>query len=468
MSVCTRFAPSPTGLLHLGSARTALYCWLYAKKMKGKFILRIEDTDRERSTQEAVDVILKGMAWLGLTADEGPIYQTQRFERYQEVANLLLKENKAYKCYCSKERLEALRETQLLKKEKPRYDGFCKNSIDIPGQSFVIRFKNPKEGFVEINDCVRGLVKIENSELDDLIIYRSDNTPTYNFSVVIDDWDMKVTHVIRGDDHLSNTPRQINILKALNAPIPIYAHMPMILGDDGKKLSKRLGAASVLQYQEEGYLPEALLNCLVRLGWSHKDLEIFTIEQMINLFDIKDLNKSASAFNTEKLIWMNQYYIKNTHPEKMVPALAYQMKTLGIIIENGPPLIQIIELQKDRVKTLKEMAENSQYFYKDELEYNLEAAQKFLNQEALPILNTLLVLLEKLTDESWLGKNIHECITSILEEFKIKMPALAQPIRVALTGNSNSPSIDKTMQVMGKSRTLKRIKMGIAQILQSN
>ena len=316
MTVKTRFAPSPTGYLHVGGARTALYSWLHAKSQGGEFVLRIEDTDLERSTQEAVDAILEGMKWAGLDWDEGPYFQTQRFDRYNELVDQLLAEDKAYKCYCSRERLDELREKQMAAKESPRYDGKCSHGdIVDTGADYVVRFRNPKSGSVIVDDKIRGKVEFANTELDDLIIRRTDGSPTYNFCVVVDDWDMGITNVVRGEDHLNNTPRQINILKALGAPVPEYAHVAMILGDDGAKLSKRHGAVGVMQYRDDGYLPEALLNYLVRLGWSHGDQEIFSTEEMIKLFSLDAVNKAPSAFNTEKLQWVNQHYIKTLAPE---------------------------------------------------------------------------------------------------------------------------------------------------------
>ncbi|HYM35221.1 MAG TPA: glutamate--tRNA ligase, partial [Steroidobacteraceae bacterium] len=315
MTIRTRFAPSPTGMLHIGGVRTALFSWLYARHHRGTFILRIEDTDLERSTPEAVQAILEGMEWLGLNADEGPFYQTRRMDRYKEVLQQFLQAGKAYRCYCSKEELEAMRARQTAAKQKPRYDGTCRHRTEPkPGVSPVIRFKNPESGAVIVKDVVHGDVRFENVELDDLIIARSDGTPTYNFCVVVDDSDMRITHVIRGDDHLNNTPRQINMLEALGATIPVYAHVPMILGADGAKLSKRHGAVSVLQYREDGFLPEALLNYLVRLGWSHGDQEVFSIEEMVAHFDICDVNKAASAFNPEKLLWLNQQHMQRATP----------------------------------------------------------------------------------------------------------------------------------------------------------
>lgn len=457
MSIRTRFAPSPTGFLHVGGARTALYCWLYARKHQGTFILRIEDTDLERSTPEAVQAILDGMAWLGLQQDEGPFYQTRRFERYKAVAQQLLAEGKAYRCYCSKERLEALRNAQMAKHEKPRYDGHCReqNGQD-DTQPYVIRFKNPLDGEVQIPDQVHGLVCFKNTELDDLIIARSDGTPTYNFTVVVDDWDMQVTHVIRGDDHLNNTPRQINILKALGATIPVYAHVPMILGDDGKKLSKRHGAVSVMQYRDDGFLPEALLNYLIRLGWSHGDQEIFSRAEMIQLFDIKDINKSASAFNTEKLLWLNQHYMKTLDPEYVAAHLAWHFTALGIDITSGPALTELIKVQAERVKTLKEMAEKSRYFYEDFLTFpDPELAKQHLIPELKPVFAKLTEELQKLT--SWTDEALHQLLVDVAAHFELKMGKVAQPVRVALTGSTASPSINTTMRLLGRERVVQRL-----------
>jgi glutamyl-tRNA synthetase len=349
----TRFAPSPTGYLHIGGARTALFSWLYARKHGGKFVLRIEDTDLERSTVESVNAILEGMTWLGLEYDEGPFYQTERFDRYDEVIQKLLKTGHAYKCYCSKDRLEKLREQQMANKEKPRYDGHCRNLTEpVEGVEPVVRFRNPTDGFVVIDDAIKGKVVVQNSELDDLIIARSDGSPTYNLTVIVDDMDMGITHVIRGDDHLNNTPRQINMLKALGAELPRYAHAPMILAEDGAKLSKRVHGetVSVIQYRNKGYLPEALLNYLVRLGWSHGDQEIFTLDEMIELFDIKDVNSSASAINPEKLLWLNQQYIKNSSPEHVAHHLSWHLGDLEIDPTDGPNIVDVVKVQQDRAK----------------------------------------------------------------------------------------------------------------------
>ncbi len=383
MSVVTRFAPSPTGYLHVGGARTALYSWLLAKSKGGEFVLRIEDTDIERSTEEAKQAILDGMQWLGLTWDTGPIYQTERFDRYKELIQQLLDEGKAYKCFMSSEELDAIREAQKERGEKPRYPGTWRDRTDHPeGQPFVIRFKNPLEGKVVINDHVRGKIEISNTELDDLIIQRSDGTPTYNFCVVVDDWDMGITHVVRGEDHINNTPRQINILEALGAPVPEYAHVSMILGDDGKKLSKRHGAVSVMQYRDDGFLPQAVLNYLVRLGWSHGDQEIFSVDEMIEKFSLDAIGQSASAFNTEKLIWLNQHYIKTLPASEVASHAKWHFEELNVDLTTGPALESIIAIQADRVKTLKELAEISTYFYQDYEDFDANAAKKHLRPVA--------------------------------------------------------------------------------------
>lgn len=452
--VRTRFAPSPTGYLHIGGARTALYCYLYARQKQGTFILRIEDTDIERSTPESVQAIIDGMQWLNLDYDEGPYYQTKRFDRYKQVIDQLLKDGHAYRCYCSKERLERLREDQMAHKQKPRYDGHCRD-LKEPGQGpFVIRFKNPQAGLVEFEDQIRGHVSFANSELDDLIIARSDGTPTYNFTVVVDDHDMKVTNVIRGDDHINNTPRQINILKAMGAQPPTYAHVPMILGTDGKRLSKRHGAVSVLQYREEGFLPEALLNYLVRLGWSHGDQEIFSMEEMIKYFDTQHINRAAAAFNTDKLLWLNQHYMKNGDISKTAKELAWHMQKAGIDTTDGPTLEEIIRTQAERTKTVKEMAERSRYFYEDiKLE---EAARTHLTADIAAALRSLINRLEAL--QEWDKESAHQVLANVAEEHGLKLGKLAQPVRVALTGGTVSPSIDITMIMLKKDRVIKRIR----------
>ncbi len=454
MTVITRFAPSPTGSLHIGGARTALYCWLFARKMQGKFILRIEDTDTERSTEESVLAILDAMEWLNLDYDEGPYFQTKRFDRYHAVVELLLKEGKAYRCYCSKERLEALRNTQMTNKEKPRYDGFCRDREDNPEGPFVIRFRNPTEGVVEFDDLIRGKLVFSNAELDDLIIARTDGTPTYNFTVVVDDWDMKITHVIRGDDHINNTPRQINILRALGATPPLYAHVSMILGGDGKRLSKRHGAVGVMQFREDGFLPEALLNYLVRLGWSHGDQEIFSREELVDLFTLSGVNKAPAAFNLDKLLWLNQHYMKTSLPEHVAVELAWHMQRLGIDVTDGPALADIVRAQAERVKTIKEMAEKSQYFYAD-IVYNLEACKKHLTTAVIPILSELRKMLADV--KSWDKETIHQVILASAEKLNVKMGVVAQPLRIAVTGDTISPSIDLTLTLLGQKKTLNRL-----------
>ncbi|VEI44186.1 glutamyl-tRNA ligase [Actinobacillus equuli] len=384
VKVRTRFAPSPTGYLHVGGARTALYSWLYAKHFNGEFVLRIEDTDLERSTPEATAAILEGMEWLNLAWEHGPYYQTKRFDRYNQVIDQMIEQGLAYRCYCSKERLENLRNEQEANKEKPRYDRHClgnhEHSADEP---HVVRFKNPQEGSVVFDDAVRGRIEISNSELDDLIIRRTDGSPTYNFCVVVDDWDMGITHVVRGEDHINNTPRQINILKALGAPIPTYAHVSMINGDDGQKLSKRHGAVSVMQYRDDGYLPEALVNYLVRLGWGHGDQEIFSREEMIELFDIHSVSKSASAFNTDKLQWLNQHYMRSLPAEHVAKYLAWHMNDQAIDTSNGPALEEIIPVLSERAKTLKELAAASRYFYQEFDGYDEKLSRKTSKRKQL-------------------------------------------------------------------------------------
>jgi glutamyl-tRNA synthetase len=461
MTVVTRFAPSPTGDLHIGGARTALYSWLYARKMQGQFILRIEDTDLERSTQSSVQAILDAMQWLDLNYNQGPYYQTKRFDRYKEVIQQLLDEGKAYRCYCSKERLEKLREEQTIRKEKPQYDGFCREQAKGEGE-FVIRFRNPKEGDVTFDDLIRGPLSFSNTELDDLIIARTDGSPTYNFTVVVDDWDMKITHVIRGDDHINNTPRQINILRALNATPPLYAHVSMILGSDGKRLSKRHGAVSVMQYREDGFLPHALLNYLVRLGWSHGDQEIFSRAELIELFDIKAINKAPAAFNLEKLLWLNQHYIKTSDPAYIAEELKWQLDKFGVDTAQGPDLVAVVKALSERAKTMVEMAEKSKCFYLVEVDYNEEAVKKNLLEETRQPLTIIRDELAKL--EVWTPESLHQVIHDVAEKLSLKLGKIAQPLRVAITGDTNSPPIDVTLFLMGKERVVHRITQGLTKI----
>jgi glutamyl-tRNA synthetase len=456
MVIRTRFAPSPTGVLHLGSVRTALFSWLYARRHGGQFVLRIEDTDRERSTDENVEAILDGMAWLGMNADEGPIYQTHRFDRYRELTDQWLAEDKAYHCYCSKEELAELREKQMKAGERVRYDGRCRDSAEPrDGVDPVVRFKNPLNGEVVVNDQVRGRVVFENAQLDDLIIARSDGTPTYNFTVVVDDYDMGITHVIRGDDHLNNTPRQMNMIAALGAEVPVYAHLPMILGPDGAKLSKRHGAVDIREYREQGYLPEAMLNYLVRLGWSHGDQEIFSVEAMTELFDIADINQSASAFNPEKLLWINQQHIISAPAERLADALVPYMESAGLHITNGPLPSDLADGFRERAETLVQMVDSSRYCYEDFEEIDAKAAKKNLRpviQEPLKAARDELAELPE-----WSKEAIAEAIEKTAARFDINMGKLGQPIRVSCTGGSVSPPIDVTLWLIGQRRTIKRL-----------
>lgn len=464
MTVKTRFAPSPTGYLHIGGARTALFCWLHARQANGSFILRIEDTDRERSTEEYVTAILEGMRWLDLQPDEGPYYQSERMPRYREVIDRLLAEGHAYRCYCSKERLEALREAQMARKEKPRYDGHCRDLTAPPegATESVVRFRNPQEGQVVVDDLIRGRVTFSNEELDDLIIARTDGSPTYNLTVVVDDMDMAVSHVIRGDDHLNNTPRQVNILEALGVEPPAYAHVPMILGHDGKRLSKRHGAVSVLQYRDDGYLPEALINYLVRLGWAHGDQEIFSREELLEFFDLKAVNKAASTFNPDKLLWLNQHYLKTLPPGYVAEHLRPHLEALGLDIGNGPPLDELVTAQRERAKTLMEMAENSAFFFRDIGSYDEKAFNKHMKAEVAPVLEALHEQLAALGD--WRAERIHEAVLAVAEAHALKLGKVAQPVRVAVSGGAVSPPIDQTLSLLGRERTLARLQQALARM----
>ncbi|ELR65145.1 Glutamyl-tRNA synthetase [Photobacterium marinum] len=437
--------------------------------MDGEFVLRIEDTDLERSTQEAIDAILEGMEWLGLNWDEGPYYQTKRFDRYNQLIDQLLAEDKAYKCYCPKELLDELREELMASGLKPRYDAKHPRVIEANEAAteetpFVIRFRNPKEGTVVFDDHVRGRIEIANSELDDLIIRRADGSPTYNFCVVVDDWDMGITQVVRGEDHINNTPRQINIYKALGAPVPEFAHCAMILGDDGAKLSKRHGAVSVMQYRDEGYLPQALLNYLVRLGWSHGDQEIFSLEEMIKLFSLDSISKSASAFNTDKLLWLNNHYIKTAEPEYVAEYLQWHLDQKEIDITNGPAITEVIKLVGERCNTLIELAEQSRYFYQDFNEFEAGAAKKHLRPVAKEALMLALAKAEAMAE--WTTENLHNLIKETCEELELGMGKVGMPLRVAVTGQGQSPSVDAVMQLVGKERVVARINMALAFIAE--
>jgi glutamyl-tRNA synthetase len=467
MTIKTRFAPSPTGYLHVGGARTALFSWLYARKHGGKFILRIEDTDLERSTQASVDAILEGMGWLGLDYDEGPFYQTHHFDRYKEIIQRLLDQGDAYYCYCSKDELEQLRTEQMANKEKPRYNGKCRNLVEPKGErEAVIRFKNPLDGAVTIADLIKGDIVVGNKELDDLIIARADGTPTYNLTVVVDDMDMQVTHVIRGDDHINNTPRQMNILQALGADLPKYAHLPMILGADGARLSKRHGAVSVMQFRDDGYLPEALLNYLVRLGWSHGDQEIFSLDEMVQYFELENVNGSASAFNMDKLLWLNHHYIMNSDPAHVARHLSWHMGQLGIDPTDGPELVDVVKAQRERCKTLVEIAAASIYFYKEFDTYEEKAAKKNFTPAAAEVLTQLHDLFAAVP--LWDGRVLHDIVVTLSETLELGLGKVAQPLRVAVSGSGMSPAIDVTLSLLGKDKTLARINRAITHIKYSN
>ncbi len=456
MAVITRFPPSPTGYLHIGSARTALYSWLYARKHGGRFVLRIEDTDRQRSNEESVQAILDGMSWLGLDYDEGPFFQTQRMNRYQEVIDQLLDAGKAYHCYCTREELDEMRAQQRARGDKPRYDGRCRQRSqppqDVPP---VVRFKNPLDGNVVIDDLVKGRIIISNSELDDLIIARSDGTPTYNFTVVVDDMDMRITHVIRGDDHVNNTPRQINILKALGVEPPRYAHVPMILGEDGKRLSKRHGAVSVMQYRDDGYLPRALVNYLVRLGWSHGDQEIFTRQEMIELFNIGNVQRGSAVFNPEKLLWLNYEYIKAAKVEELRDHARWHFENAGINIDEQPNWKQVLRVNQQRSKTLLELVGRSMFFFRELDGYDAKSVKKHFKGQAGEILVELRAQLERL--DPWDAEHIHLCLHRLAERLSIGLGKIAQPLRIAVAGVAVSPPIDETLAILGKKKVLHRV-----------
>ena len=457
--VRTRFAPSPTGYLHIGGARTALFSWAYARHHKGDFVLRIEDTDVARSTPEAVQAILDGMKWLGLDADEGPFYQMQRMDRYKEVVGQMLAAGTAYHCYTSPEELDQLREAQRARGEKPRYDGRWRPAPGkvlppVPeGVKPVVRFCNPVDGVVTWDDLVKGRIEIANAEMDDLIIARPDGTPTYNFCVVVDDWDMGITQVIRGDDHVNNTPRQINILKALGAQVPQYAHLSMILGDDGTKLSKRHGAVSVMQYDDEGYLPEAVINYLARLGWSHGDDEVFTREQFVEWFDLDHITPSAAQFNTEKLNWLNAHYIKQADNSRLAGEVANRLARRGVDPEAGPALDAVVALYKDRAATLNELTDSAELFCAD-VHPASEVVGQHLTETARAALASLRARFES---AAWEKAVLSQAIKDTMAEHGLKMPQVAIPLRVAVLGVPQTPSIDAVLEVLGRERVLSRL-----------
>jgi glutamyl-tRNA synthetase len=452
-----RFAPSPTGYLHIGGARTALFNWLQARKVGGKFILRIEDTDVARSTQESVDAILEGMKWLGLDWDEGPYYQSEQFHVYREHVEKLLAAGKAYKCWCAPEELEAKREQAMKDGRKPKYDGTCRKlSAEIPDRPYAVRFKAPESGVTAFDDMIKGRISFSNDELDDLIIQRSDGTPTYNFTVVIDDTTMDITTVIRGDDHINNTPRQILLYEALGHPVPCFAHVPMILGADKARLSKRHGATSVMAYRDMGYLPEAMVNYLVRLGWSHGDQEIFTLEELVEKFSIEDVGKSAGVFNPDKLIWLNAHYIKNGDPKRLAELLVPFLRERGVDQLDKPELPAVVKTLQERARTMLEMADGAVFYYSGDFAYDSQAAEKFLKPETLPVYEAVIRKLENLEDFSHDG--IEAMFKDICGEMGLKMGQVGPPVRIALCGGTVSPGIYEVIEVLGKDETIKRVK----------
>ena len=458
--VTTRFAPSPTGFLHVGGVRTALFSWLMAKKNSGKFLLRIEDTDLKRSTQEAVDAILQGMSWINLDNDDQICYQTKRFDRYDEVISQLVSEGKAYYCGCSRERLDELREVQQGNNEKIGYDAKCRGNSLLPvgGESYVVRFKNPIDGVVSWVDAVKGRVTIANSELDDMVIRKADGSPTYNFCVVVDDMDMGITHVVRGDDHINNTPKQINIYEALKSPLPIFAHVPMILGPDGAKLSKRHGAVNVMQYREDGYLPQAMLNYLVRLGWSCGDKEIFSVEEMIESFTLDNISSSASRFDFDKLKWINRHYLKESKYEDIQTEVEYHFSKAGIDLSTGPDPKSLLEVMAEKVDTLTELVEKSKYFYQDVSSYDEKAIKKHFKTATGSILKVAIDNFTSLSDDQWQDEALlHSIIGSTAEQCECGMGKVGMPVRVSVTGSGQSPDIGITLKLLGKEKVLARL-----------
>jgi glutamyl-tRNA synthetase len=461
MQIRTRFAPSPTGDLHIGGVRTALFSWLYARHHGGQFLLRIEDTDRERSTKAAVDVIIEGMKWLGMDYDEGPIFQTARLPRYLQQAGRLLDTGAAYHCYCSRDELDAMRADQLARGEKPRYDGRCRQrDRPVAGRQPVVRFRAPHDGVTRVDDLVHGPVEVENSTLDDLVLIRSDGTPTFHFGVVVDDGDMNISHVIRGDDHLNNTPRHLHLIDALGYQRPAFAHLPMILGRDGSKLSKRHGAVNILEYREQGYLPDAVLNYLVRLGWSHGDQEVFSREEMIALFELDAVNAAAARFDPEKLTWLNQQYLRQSAAEKVLPALRGQYAQLGIDESSGPPAERVLDAMRERATTLRDLAGSAAYLYRERLDRDASANARHLTAAIAPALRSLLLRLSAL--EQWQKEHLHAAMAEVAVEAGVGFGKLGQPVRVAVTGGTVSPPIDLTLELVGRERVLRRLQEAFA------
>ncbi len=463
MMIRTRFAPSPTGYLHIGGARTALFAWAYARRHGGKFVLRIEDTDLERSSDESIKAIIDGMTWLGLDWDEGPIRQMTRLDRYSEVADLLIKDNKAYYCYCSRDELTQMRDAQRSRGEKPRYDGRWRPEnvkalglVPPPNVKPVLRFRNPNDGDVIFEDLVKGKISVSNGELDDLVILRADGVPTYNFGVVVDDLDMNISHVIRGDDHVNNTPRQINIFRALGASLPNFAHVPMILGADGERLSKRHGAVSVMQYFEDGFLPEALLNYLARLGWSHGDAELFSLDQFVEWFDLGHVSRSPAQFNNEKLRWVNQQYIKNVDNHLLAEKIAGRVLRAGGNLKKGPALEQVVALLKERADTLEMLVDDARLFYVD-LELAGDLQSTHVTAAVKPALRTFLNELSAL--QIWDMGAIKDSIRRTLAEHNLKMPTLAVPVRVCVFGRTQTPDLAAVLNLVGRDKVLERIRL---------
>ncbi|XBC44431.1 MAG: glutamate--tRNA ligase [Buchnera aphidicola (Schlechtendalia peitan)] len=464
MFIITRFAPSPTGCLHIGSIRTALYAWLFARNKKGKFILRIEDTDSERSIESSTVEIIKSLKWLGLNWDEGPYLQSDRIGYYKDIIKFMIRKGLAYKCYCTKNRLNLLRKEQLLMGKKPKYDYKCRNIKKdvINSLEYVVRFCNPLDGIVSFFDEIRGKISFKNEELDDFIIQRTNGLPTYNFCAVVDDRDMNITHVIRGEDHINNTPRQINLLKALDANIPIYAHVSMILDKNGEKLSKRKQVIGILDYKTQGYLPESLINYILRLGWAHGDQEIFNINEMIELFTLKGISKSPSRFDAKKLLWLNRFYINNLPKNYVIKHLKDQFKEKKIDYFNGPKLIELIQMFGSRYSTLRDIVIYSHYFYKSHIIYNIDSAKKYLVQSSIVILEHMYNKI--LNVGIWSLEQLLIMIRALVHELKIPCNNVFMPIRVAITGDTVSPSIHIVIYEIGKLRSLSRIKSALSYI----
>ena len=462
--IITRFPPSPTGYLHLGGARTAIFNWLYARRMKGHFVLRFEDTDTERSSQDYVDAILESLEWLGIDWDEGPYFQTRRFQVYREYVQKLLDTGNAYYCTCPPERLAEMRQRAMATGGKPKYDGTCRNQGLGPGEGTAVRFKAPLTGTTALDDVVKGSIVFQNEELDDFIICRSDGSPTYNFAVVVDDITMGVNTIIRGDDHVMNTPKQIQLYKALASPVPVFAHVPMVLGKDRTRLSKRHGATSVTAYRDMGFLPEAMINYLVRLGWSHGDQEFFTRQELVEVFNLEAIGRAAGVFDPEKLLALNADHIKATPPSKLVAPLAPFMKNLGVEIQENPVAEKVIATLSARSKTLQEMATQALFYFQEEVVYEPDAAQKFLTAQSLPALNALTAKLEVLGDFTEQG--LEDAFKAVMAETGLKLGKIAQPVRVALSGRAASPGIFEITAILGKPKTLARLRKAVGYIGQ--